>query len=83
MWLYIAVFDLAGLGKAAAAPDERQEAVRSSIGRLAACAPVCLHVGLQASSERLEAELWERLQFLGRQAAMIKEFFKCTGLQEF
>ncbi|KAK9861970.1 hypothetical protein WJX84_004092 [Apatococcus fuscideae] len=67
LWLYIAVFDLAGLaGEAAPASRRRQEAVRAAIGRLAASAPICLLVGLQASSERLEAELWERLQFLGR-----------------
>ena len=66
LWLYIAVFDLAGLGGPDLASKPRQAAVRSAIGQMAAGAPTCLLVGLQASSDRLEAELWERLQYLGR-----------------
>ncbi|RYF40119.1 MAG: hypothetical protein EOO38_22350, partial [Cytophagaceae bacterium] len=63
LWLYIAVFDLAGLGGQAA--RKGLEGVQAAIGRLAASAPTCLLIGQQASSERLEAELWERLQYLG------------------
>ncbi len=66
LWLYIAIFDLAGLSGKEGAASKRQDVVRSAIGHLAASAPCCLLVGLQASSERLEAELWERLQYLGR-----------------
>ncbi|KAK9821480.1 hypothetical protein WJX74_000721 [Apatococcus lobatus] len=64
LWLYIAVFDLAGLGSEAG--RKGQEGVKAALGRLAASAPICLLIGQQASSERLEAELWERLQYLGR-----------------
>ena len=83
LWLYIAVFDLAGLaGEAAPASRRRQEAVRAAIGRLAASAPICLLVGLQASSERLEAELWERLQFLGRCASLTRSLIGVTAAHQ-